>query len=158
MPLNGQRRRLAINDSMPMNPASTMKLVTTLAGLELLGPQYVWRTEALATAPVVNGMLEGDLYPARRRRSAAGDRTLLAAGATTARRRLREIRGDLVLDRGAFEAIPHDPAAFDGEALRPYNAGPDALLLNYKSVSFHFVPDADAQAVRVYRDAAARRA
>jgi D-alanyl-D-alanine carboxypeptidase/D-alanyl-D-alanine-endopeptidase (penicillin-binding protein 4) len=45
-----------------MNPASTMKLVTTLAGLEILGPQYVWRTEALAVAPLNQGVLEGDLY------------------------------------------------------------------------------------------------
>ena len=34
--------------------------------------------------------------------------------------------------------------------MRPYNAGSDALLLNYKSVSFHFVPDADGRQVRVY--------
>jgi serine-type D-Ala-D-Ala carboxypeptidase/endopeptidase (penicillin-binding protein 4) len=55
-----------------------------------------------------------------------------------------------VLDRSAFEPIAHDPNAFDGEGLRPYNAGPDALLLNYKAVSFHFVPDTDKRQVRVY--------
>ena len=27
-----------------MNPASTMKLITTLTGLDVLGPQYRWRT------------------------------------------------------------------------------------------------------------------
>ena len=63
---------------------------------------------------------------------------------------MREIRGDLVLDRSAFDAIAHDAAAFDGEALRPYNAGPDALLLNYKAVSFHFVPDPESRQVRVF--------
>jgi hypothetical protein len=31
-----------------MNPASAMKLLTTYAGLELLGPAHTWRTEALA--------------------------------------------------------------------------------------------------------------
>ena len=45
-----------------MNPASTMKLVTTLAGLELLGPQYQWRTDLMSAAPLKNGVLEGDLW------------------------------------------------------------------------------------------------
>ena len=47
IPLSGSGLILAINENQPMNPASTMKLVTTLAGLELLGPQYQWRTDAL---------------------------------------------------------------------------------------------------------------
>jgi len=133
-----------------MNPASTMKLVTTLAGLELLGPQFAWRTDALATAPLVNGALEGDLFL-----RGSGDPRLVVEHLWLLVQRVRgigvrEIRGDLVLDRGAFDTMTHDPAAFDGESLRPYNAGPDALLLNYKSVSFHFVPDVDAKQVRVY--------
>jgi D-alanyl-D-alanine carboxypeptidase/D-alanyl-D-alanine-endopeptidase (penicillin-binding protein 4) len=55
-----------------------------------------------------------------------------------------------MLDRSAFEAAQHDPGAFDGEALRPYNAGPDALLLNYKAVSFHFTADPENRQARVY--------
>jgi D-alanyl-D-alanine carboxypeptidase/D-alanyl-D-alanine-endopeptidase (penicillin-binding protein 4) len=150
VPLSGSGLALAVNEHQPMNPASTMKLVTTLAGLELLGPQFVWNTEALATAPVTNGVLEGDLYLRGR-----GDPQLVIENFWLLVQRLRglgirEIRGDLVLDRSAFEPMAHDPAAFDGEALRPYNVGPDALLLNYKSISFHFVPDADAKAVRIY--------
>ncbi len=46
IPLSGTGLTLALNENQPMNPASTMKLVTTLAGLELLGPQYQWRTDA----------------------------------------------------------------------------------------------------------------
>ena len=38
-----------------MNPASVMKLVTTYAALELLGPAYTWKTEAMADALPVNG-------------------------------------------------------------------------------------------------------
>lgn len=47
---------------------------------------------------------------------------------------ITEINGDLVLDRSAFAVPIHDAAAFDNEPLRPYNAGPDALLVNLKSV------------------------
>ena len=35
---------LAINADQAMNPASVMKLLTTYAGLELLGPAYTWPT------------------------------------------------------------------------------------------------------------------
>jgi len=150
LPVNGQGPMLAVNEATPMNPASTMKLVTTLSGLELLGPQYSWRTDALAVAPLVNGTLEGDLFL-----RGSGDPRFVVEHFWLLVQRLRgvgvrEIRGDLVLDRGAFDAVAHDPGAFDGESLRPYNAGPDALLLNYKSVSFHFVPDTEARQVRVY--------
>jgi len=150
VPLQGSGVALSINDTVPMNPASTMKLVTTLAGLEILGPQYVWRTEALAVAPLNQGVLEGDLYL-----RGNGDPRLVVEHLWLLVQRLRgvgvrEIRGDLMLDRSAYEPAIHDPGAFDGESLRPYNAGPDALLLNYKSVSFHFVPDVDGRQVRVY--------
>jgi D-alanyl-D-alanine carboxypeptidase/D-alanyl-D-alanine-endopeptidase (penicillin-binding protein 4) len=150
VPLSGSGMTMAINENQPMNPASTMKLATTLAGLELLGPQYVWRTEVLATAPLKQGVLDGDLWL-----RGSGDPRLVIEDLWLLVQRVRgngvrEIRGDLVLDRSAFDAIAHDPAAFDGEALRPYNAGPDALLLNYKAVSFHFVPDIETRQVRVF--------
>ena len=47
---------------------------------------------------------------------------------------MREIRGDIVLDRSAFACPSSNPGDFDGEPLRPYNVRPDALLLNYQSV------------------------
>ena len=47
-------------------------------------------------------------------------------------RGVREIAGDLVLDRSLLAPGDHDPAAFDAQPLRPYNVGPDALLLNFK--------------------------
>ena len=37
---------LARGAERAMNPASTMKLVTTYSALELLGPAYSWKTEA----------------------------------------------------------------------------------------------------------------
>ncbi len=150
VPLSGPGLTLTANENQPMNPASTMKLVTTLAGLELLGPQYQWRTDVLSAAPLKNGVLEGDLWL-----RGSGDPQLVIEDLWLLVQRLRgagvrEIRGNLMLDRSAFEAAQHDPGAFDGEALRPYNAGPDALLLNYKAVSFHFTADPENRQARVY--------
>jgi D-alanyl-D-alanine carboxypeptidase/D-alanyl-D-alanine-endopeptidase (penicillin-binding protein 4) len=150
IPLSGAGVSMSVNDKQPMNPASTMKLATTLAGLELLGPQYTWRTQALATVPLSKGVLRGDLWlrGGGDPRLVVEDLWLLIQAIRGAG--VREIRGDLVLDRSAFEPATHDPGAFDGEVLRPYNAGPDALLMNYKAVGFHFVPDAESRRVRVY--------
>jgi len=141
--------RTGFNADKAMNPASVMKLLTTAAALELLGPAYTWKTEAWIAGPLKDGVLEGDLVL-----KGFGDpklgfeqfwlllRQLRAKG-------LREIRGGLVLDRSHFAAVPHDPARFDNEPLRPYNVGPDALLLNFKAIRLAFVPDAAARALAV---------
>ncbi len=149
-PLSGSGLTLTANENQPMNPASTMKLVTTLAGLEMLGPQYQWRTDLMSSAPLRNGVLEGDLWL-----RGSGDPQLVIENLWLLVQRLRgvgvrEIRGNLMLDRSAFDVAQHDPGAFDGEALRPYNAGPDALLLNYKAVSLYFIADEENKQARVY--------
>ena len=43
---------LSINANKSMNPASVIKLVTTYAGLELLGPAYTWKTEVFAAGEI----------------------------------------------------------------------------------------------------------
>ena len=62
---------------------------------------------------------------------------------------IREIRGDVVLDKTFFEPLRHDPAEFDGEEGRAYNVGPDALLVNFKSIAITFVPDPVSKVARV---------
>ena len=44
--VGASRPSLTMNSHQPFNPASTMKLVTTYAALELLGPAFRWKTEA----------------------------------------------------------------------------------------------------------------
>ena len=46
--IGARRPSLALNAETPRNPASVMKLVTTYAALELLGPAYRWKTEVYA--------------------------------------------------------------------------------------------------------------
>ena len=144
------RASLSVNPAAPMNPASVMKLVTTYAALELLGPAYRWKTEAYVTGPVRDGVLEGDLVL-----KGYGDPKLdLEAFWNLLRalrgKGLREIRGDLVLDRSQFERVADDPGRFDGDAFRPYNVLPDALLVNFKSLRFAFLPEPERAAVRLY--------
>src|SRR5689334_76556 len=51
---------LSLNADEPRNPASVMKLVTTYAALELLGPAYRWRTEAYYAGTRSGDGLAGD--------------------------------------------------------------------------------------------------
>jgi D-alanyl-D-alanine carboxypeptidase/D-alanyl-D-alanine-endopeptidase (penicillin-binding protein 4) len=143
------RNLLSVNASTPMNPASVMKLVTTYAALELLGPAYRWKTEVYASAPPTDGVLNGDLVL-----KGYGDPKLdLEAFWILLRalrgKGLREIRGDLILDRSFFEAEAGDPARFDGDPFRPYNVLPDALLVNYKSLRFLFYLENGAVRIHV---------
>jgi D-alanyl-D-alanine carboxypeptidase/D-alanyl-D-alanine-endopeptidase (penicillin-binding protein 4) len=61
---------------------------------------------------------------------------------------VREVRGDIVLDRSVFD-VRERSEPFDDEPLRPYNVGPDGLLLNFKAVVYTFTPDAASGQVQV---------
>jgi D-alanyl-D-alanine carboxypeptidase/D-alanyl-D-alanine-endopeptidase (penicillin-binding protein 4) len=125
------RSSLAMNVHQPLNPASTMKIVTTYAALELLGPAYRWKTEAYVDGD--NLVLKGYGDPKLNYESFwMLLRNLRGRG-------LREIRGDVILDRSRFAPVPDVP--FDNEPYRPYNVPPDALLVNFKTLRFTFVPD-----------------
>ncbi|PUA18269.1 D-alanyl-D-alanine carboxypeptidase/D-alanyl-D-alanine-endopeptidase [Glaciimonas sp. PCH181] len=138
--------------STPFNPASTMKLVTTDAALELLGPTYSWKTTAYTDGRQVGTTLQGNLIF-----KGGGDPKLVLENFWLFLRQIRakgirDIRGNVVLDRSMFDENAYDPAAFDGDPLKPYNAGPDALLLNYKTLTFQFVPDDATGLIRVVVD------
>ena len=140
---------LSLNPDQAMNPASVIKLITTYAALELLGPSFVWKTGFYANGAVRGEVLDGDLVI-----KGSGDPKLaqeqlwLALKAVRARG-VREIRGNLLLDRGGFDASGFDPAKFDGDPLRAYNAGPDALLINFKALALTFAPDESAASINV---------
>jgi D-alanyl-D-alanine carboxypeptidase/D-alanyl-D-alanine-endopeptidase (penicillin-binding protein 4) len=143
---------LEVNADAPRNPASTIKLLTTLVALEELGPAYTWKTEAYASAPVRDGVLEGDLYI-----KGYGDPYLVIEHFWRFLRALRkggltEIRGDLIIDQGYFEPAPGRPADFDRRPHRAYNVQPQALLVNFQAVNFRFQPQPHQQRVQIVAD------
>jgi D-alanyl-D-alanine carboxypeptidase/D-alanyl-D-alanine-endopeptidase (penicillin-binding protein 4) len=136
------RPLLAWQADLGVNPASMTKLLTTFASLELLGPAWHWTTPVWLQGRVRRGVLDGNLVI-----QGSGDPTLVVERLWLLLRRVRqlgvrEIHGDIVLDRGAFVVPERSPADFDGEALRPYNVRADALMLNYKALVLTIAPDA----------------
>ena len=115
--------------------ASTAKLYTTYAALVRLGPATTLKTEVWQ-----NG---GDLMIV-----GSGDPSMTVERLSSLLRQLRaqgikEIRGNIVLDRSRFgppSALPFDPMAFDAKPMRPYNVGPDALLLNFRAIQVVLTP------------------
>ena len=137
--------RMAWQADRAVNPASLMKLLTTDAALELLGPAWTWSTPVWINGTVQNpgplGVLEGDIVI-----KGSGDPKLVIERVWLLLRRVQqlgvhEIRGDIVIDRSAFKPGEQNPADFDGDPTRPYNVQADALLLNYRSLIATFTPD-----------------
>ena len=150
--IDNSRILVAANTQSPFNPASTMKLVTSAAALDLLGTTYTWKTRAFANGMQTGDVLQGDLIY-----QGGGDPKLVLENfwlflRQIRTRGIREIRGNVVLDRSMFEDGVYDPARFDGDPGKPYNAGPDALLLSYKALGLHFAPDASTGTASVTSD------
>ncbi len=121
-----------------LQPASTLKLLTTLVGMEKLGPTFRGRTEMRTTGSIAAGILQGDLI-LRGLADADLDWEALQRMLQTLRNQgIAEIRGDLVLDRHFFSPARPDKDAppFDETPEFRYNVIPDALLLNTNLLQF----------------------
>ena len=121
-----QQARWAHLPQTPRNPASLIKLVTTISALDVMGPAHTWRTTVATDGLLQDGVLRGNLYL-----KGEGDPGWVMEKLWQLMRRIRglgidRIEGDLVIDRSAFDLPAHDASAFDGDGLKPYNVGPDA--------------------------------
>lgn len=133
---------VAFNGVKRLNPASVMKLVTTNAALDLLTPAYRWKTEIYQDGVVSNGVLAGNLiikaYGDPSFKSQEFWRLLMSLQQAG----IKEIKGDLIIDKSYFAKSVSSKNAFDGETWRAYNAMPSAFLVNGRNTSFKFVADA----------------
>lgn len=131
LPLGHRGRTWSVNAGRAMQPASTMKLVTSIVALDRLRATHRGATEFRSSAPLVGGVLQGDLQLVG---LADPDLTvpafwdlllsLRASGIDT-------VAGDLVVDRTRFRParIDQNLLPFDDAPEFPYNVIPDALLL-----------------------------
>lgn len=130
--LRGDTVVLAHNAARPMQPASVIKLVTTLVALEQLGPAFRGRTELRTNAPLINGVLKGDLVLRGGADVDLSDAILDDMLRALRNQGIRTIEGRLVLDRSLFNPARTDVGAapFDEAPEAYYTVIPDALLIN----------------------------
>lgn len=142
-----------INTDTAMQPASTIKTLTTLVALHDLGPDYHWPTEIYALGPIdADGNLNGDLLI-----RGQGDPFLVEEQVRAMLKALmlegvRHINGNLVLDSSAFDTSVWQGSAMDGQSGRAYNVMPHPLLMNFQVNNFVFRPSADGNNVSIQSD------
>ena len=148
--VNADAPILTQNASTPRNPASVMKLLTSLMALDTLGPNYQWRTEAYIQGSLKQDVLHGDLIL-----KGYGDPTFTPERFWQLLYGLRErgigvIQGDLILDDSYFAPPQNQRGDFDGRPMRAYNALPHPLSLNFQATQVHLVPDRTSDRVHAF--------
>jgi len=141
---------LAFNEDVLRSPASVIKLLTTYAALDILGPAYRWETGVLVTGPVRNGRLEGDLVLRGGGDPGLGTERFWTLLREIRARGIREIAGDLVIDDTLFAPNGETPGEFDRQPYRAYNVLPNAMLVNSNAVEFRVMRDGPR--VNIYMD------
>jgi D-alanyl-D-alanine carboxypeptidase/D-alanyl-D-alanine-endopeptidase (penicillin-binding protein 4) len=146
---DGARVLYRRNATLPLTPASTVKLLTAVAAFDVLGRDHTFDTVAVTTGPARSGIVDGNLYVV------GGGDPLLTTQAYNARydqpqpftdvallaerivaAGVTEIRGDVVGDESRYDTIRSVPS-WDPSFLASREAGPlGALLVNDGFVAY----------------------
>ncbi len=121
-----------------INPASTMKVITTYAGLDLLGPDYAWNTNFYIDSPIIGGTIQDKFYI-----KGYGDPLLINETLEQAILAIREqgihtFAGGIVIDNSYFD-LEQKLALYDDFSMSSYNALPDAVNINFGTVEFNIL-------------------
>jgi len=145
-------RALYLHDAdTPLLPASNMKLYTTAAALDRLGPDFQYTTSLYADGPIyADGTLDGDLIVVGR-----GDPTISGRffgdsatyvfdtfAAELHARGVKRVRGRLIGDASYFDETRIGPGWESGNLLWWYGARVSALSFNDNVVTIEVRPGA----------------
>lgn len=128
------------NATTSRTPASVIKVLSTYASILKLGFEYRFPTKFYTTGTLNNGVLQGDLIV-----KGFGDPTLNAKDldkiVTQIRAKgIRQITGNIVIDRSFFRVGTKDSSGFDEHPYSPYNAMPDAMMYNERISTVCVIP------------------
>jgi D-alanyl-D-alanine carboxypeptidase/D-alanyl-D-alanine-endopeptidase (penicillin-binding protein 4) len=143
--------RLALNAAQPRLPASVIKLLTTAATLDTLGPTFTFNTEAYATGTLTKGRLSGDLVIKGYGDPELSIRDLWGLLDTLRRRGVETVAGDIVVDPSYFSPPEDGRGDFDGKPTAAYNALPQGLSVNQQVTAVH-MEVTPGHGIHVYTD------
>lgn len=123
-----------------LNPASNMKILTTVAALSILGPEYRFATEVLVDEEPVGGVLKGNLYLRGKGDPSLDTERLFRIVRELRFLGLKEIQGAIVVDDTYFDDQYDGPGWEQDDSDRPYMAGAGAVSLNFNAVGIHVHP------------------
>ncbi len=149
IPADSRTPLLAHQEANARVPASVMKLVTTYAGLGILGKDYRWKTEVYTTGKVRGGRLNGDLIIKGYGAPDFSNSDLKSILYNLRKHQgIRSFNGRVIMDNSHFRVLNRDSGRFDGQRHAAYNAIPDALMYNER-ISRYTVKNVKGRA-RVY--------
>ncbi len=131
LPLHNDAQPWGWQPTRSLQPGSSMKLVTSIVALDRLGPNHRGFTELRTAAPVVDGVLQGDIALVGGGDVELGLPQLWALLLELQHAGVRQISGHLLLDRTRYRPARPDAGVppFDSAPEFPYNVVPDALNL-----------------------------
>jgi len=130
-----------INARVTRTPASVMKVLSIYASILKLGFNYRWPTEFYTTGTVKNGVLKGDLLVKGYGDPTLSSKDLPSIVAQIKAKGIRQIRGNIVIDRSYFSVGNKNNSGFDKHTYSPYNAMPDAMMFNERISTICVAPN-----------------
>ncbi|MBW6520115.1 MAG: D-alanyl-D-alanine carboxypeptidase [Desulfoarculaceae bacterium] len=122
---------IAENSAIPFVPASTLKILTGLAALDILGPAHRFATR-------ISRDLHNNLYI-----QGGGDPFLLTENVITIVQKLQEAGiqqiNNLIMDESVFQL--DSPADGSENTTNPYDAWNGGLAVNFNSIAIRVAPD-----------------
>ncbi|MDO8520141.1 MAG: D-alanyl-D-alanine carboxypeptidase/D-alanyl-D-alanine-endopeptidase [Deltaproteobacteria bacterium] len=119
----------AYKESVPLNPASNIKIITTAAALHYLGSNYTFKTRFYSEGAPVQGKIT-NLYVVGGGDPNLVEERLWRTAKDLSLRGIREITGDIVIDQSLFAPMIREGM---GDLNRSYNAPITPLAVNYNS-------------------------
>jgi len=140
--ISKRNKIFSYNEQKAFNPASLMKLITTYAGLQILGPQFQWKTEVLYKGALKNKHLYGDLTI-----KGYGDPTLTYADLSEfiekiQQKGIQHIHGNIIIDESFFGELQNQDL-IDDKKYRAYNVNPKSFVVNENTINFNFSIDSE---------------
>ena len=124
------------NSTKSLPPASVAKAITALYALDVLGPEHRFQTRIMATGPIKNGILRGDLILAGGADPTLDTNALAAMAQSLKKSGLTEVRGAFKIYDGALPFVRSiDPDQPDYVGYSPAISG---IALNYNRVHFEW--------------------
>jgi serine-type D-Ala-D-Ala carboxypeptidase/endopeptidase (penicillin-binding protein 4) len=140
--------KYAHNPETSMILASTTKVLTSLAALDVLGPAFKWRTNAFLNGKLENGVLAGDLLIVGGGDPLLDSAKLTAWFAQLQKRGIKEIAGNIIVDRQRFALSEKDHANTPKPDWRnTHHALPDAFVIDEGTLTVKISNVADTKII-----------
>ena len=127
-----------VNAQTALIPASTLKTVTTSTALQRLGPDFRFSTKVLSTAPIVDGVLDGDILIIGEGDPLLALEDIRGWAATLREQGLMEVKGRVIGDGRYFKGSLFDDFWNWGDIGNGYGSAISGLNLEHNRFTVAF--------------------